>query len=450
MKATKISSLILMMALILFSAISCKKDTSSPTPDPQPTNNGFTGLKVQEGFTWSTAEYLILDLQFVDDADNPLATSFEVYSQFPGGVKFMDGASNANGTFYRKYKIANYRSSVTVVIPNQAPVVIGFDKINTQIGNLTSTAFQAKQTIMVSNPGFKSVAEETYQYYPAEGQFGTISFEDTWPHTADYDFNDVVLDYNVLGTFNDDNEVTKINMVLYLRASGANAMNGHGNGVGISFKHSWSWDGPYADIASVTVNGETVAQEATNYASFILIDNVEDYQKTFNTFANQAFIEPTRFEVEIIFNTPAEDWWEVELPLNNIFIFDALNRAREIHLPWCMPTSLVDPEFAGFDKDFSDSIAFDPTNFKAGNMVVGYYTYMTEEGYPWAINLYFDEAGDNLFRYPVEYMDIREAYAPAFAGWVENWDPDDWFLPEYRVEGKVYETIPDPVYPEMQ
>jgi LruC domain-containing protein len=386
----------------------------------------------------------------VDAADNPVSTSFEVYSQFPGGVKFMDGTSGVNGLFYRKYKIANYRSSVTVVIPNQEPLVITFEQVDIQLGTLTSKAFQAKQSIVVSEPGFKSLAEETYQYYPAEGQFGTLTFEDTWPYTADYDFNDVVLDYNVLATFDDNEEVTKINMVLYLRASGANAMDGHGNGVGISFKHSWSWDGPYADIASVTVNGEAVAQEGTDYPSFILIDNVEDYQKTFNTIANQAFVAPTRFDVEIILNTPAEDWWVVDMPLNNMFIFDALNRSREIHLPWYLPTSLADPDLAGIDTDFSDSTAFDPTNFKSANMVVGYYTYMSEEGYPWGINVYFDEAGDNLFRYPVEYMDIREAYEPAFAGWVESWDPMDWYLPEYRIEGKVFETIPDPVYPEMQ
>ena len=32
-------------------------------------------------------------------------------------------------------------------------------------------------------------------YSPAEGQFGTLAFEDLWPAKGDYDFNDIVIDY---------------------------------------------------------------------------------------------------------------------------------------------------------------------------------------------------------------------------------------------------------------
>ncbi|MCF8364583.1 MAG: LruC domain-containing protein [Bacteroidales bacterium] len=450
MKKIKLSFSVLMMALIAVITISCEKNLESPA-SPDPSTKKFTDLVVPENFTWSTASFLLIDLKFVDANQNPVVTTFEIYSEYPNGIKFMDGVSNTDGVFIRKYKIANYRTSITVVIPNEEAKVITFNETSITVGELTTEAFEAKQTFVVSNPGLKSITDETYQYYPAEGQFGTLAFEDTWPNMADYDFNDVVLDYNVMGTYDEDWKVTKINMVLYLRASGANSQDDRGSGVGISFKHSWCYEGePYADIATVTVNGESISPEASDYPSFILIANVEDYQPTYNTFADQSFVYPVRFDVEIVFDSPAEDWWDVELPLNNLFIFDSKDRGRETHLPWFLPTSLANPDLAGTAMDFSDPLTFDPNNFKAGNMMVGYYTYMTVNGYPWGLDVYFDEGTDDLFLYPVEFTDIREAYEPAFSGWVENWDPWDWYSPEYQVSGKVYESLPDPGYPEMQ
>jgi len=450
MKRMKLISTIVMMAIFTIIAFSCKKDVNNE-PVIDPNSNKFTDLVVPDNFTWSTAEYLLIDLKFVDANQNPVSTAFEIYSEYPGGKKYMNGASNEEGLFNRKYKIASSHSSITVVIPNQNPEIITFDQTTISFGNLQSDAYQAKETIVVTNPTFKAVAEETYQYFPAEGQFGTVVFEDNWPSSADYDFNDVVLDYNVMGTYDEDWNVTKINMVLYLRASGANSQEGRGNGVGLSFKFPWSYQGePFVDIAKVTVNDQEVTAEATDYPSYILIGNVEEYQPTFNTFASQAFAYPIRFDVEIVMNTPAGDWYEVELPLNNLFIFDSQDRGRETHLSWALPTSLVNTDYCGYGKDGSDPEAFDANNFKAGNMVVGYYTYMTEEGYPWGLDIYFDEGDNNWFMYPVEFMDIREAYDPAFSGWVESWDPWDWYMPEYRVAGKVYESVPDPVYPEME
>jgi LruC domain-containing protein len=440
---------IFMLAFFVVFMFSCKKDVNENNPDT--ISGKFSELEVPEGFTWSTSEFLLIDLKFTDGDQNPVSTSFEIYSAFPGGVKYMDGTSGNEGVFTMKYKIANHRNSIAVVIPNQEPVVVTLEKITQQIGNLESEIFQAKQTIQVLNPVLKSVKEDILQYFPAEGKFGTLAFEDTWPHSADYDFNDVLIDYHVIGTYDENYDVTQINMVLYLRASGANSEDGRGSGVGLSFKHAWSWDGPYADIAEVTVNDVPVLPESTEYPSYILIENVEEYQPTYNTFPPpSAFVYPYRFDVEIIFDTPAADWWEVELPLNNIFIFDSQDRGREIHLPFYLPTSFADPLLAGTAKDDSDPYAFNPENFKAGNMVIGYYTYMTSEGYPWGLNIYFDEEDENLFLYPTEFTDIREAYDPAFSGWVENWDPWDWYLPENGITGKIYETLPNPVYPEME
>ncbi len=447
MKRMKVVSTVLMMAMIAIVSFSCKKDienTIDPIPDPD--SKKFSDLVVPENFTWSTAEYLLIDLEFVDANQNPVVTSFEVYSEYPNGIKFMDGASNENGIFNRKYKVASKRTFFVVIIPNQEPSTVTFENTSLNIGNQQTNAYIAKHTIIVNNPSFKSENANTYQYYPAEDVYGTIGFEDLWPNEGDYDFNDVVIDYNAKATFNDDFKVTQIDMLLYLRASGA----AYNNGFGMSFKHSWVYEGePYADIASVTVNGIAIQPEATEYPSYMLIPNIKEKMNFLNTFPEQEFYPSIEFQVQIIFNTPAEDWWEVDLPLNNPFIISDMERGREVHLPWYLPTSLANPSIAGTHDDASDPFAFDPNNFKASNMF-GFYTYMTTEGYPWAINVYFDESNNDLFRYPIEIMDMREAYYPAFDGWVTNYDPFDWYLPEYGIDGKIYETIPDPIYPGVE
>ncbi len=440
----KLSILALLSFLVVLSACN-KQEIINDAPEEEDSGK-FTDLKVPEGFSWSTSKPTVFDLNFQDADGLPVSTEFSIYTSYPGGSKLIDGISKDDGTYALRYKIASRNESIVVVLPDGQKESIQLKEIQLEDYNNTD-GFLAQKEITCKQPAFKSGRAVSYQYFPAEGQFGTLCFEDTWPHQADYDFNDVLIDYNVKGTYVDNWTVSRIDMVLYLRASGASSHNG----LGISFKHFWCWDGfPQVDIGSVKVNGETIpAESGTSYPSYILIPDIEEHQPYYNTFADQDFRDPIRFEVSIEFATPAEDWWEVELPLNNIFLIIDGERGRELHLPTYVPTGLADPSYVGTGKDASDPYAFNPDNFKDSKMMMGFFTYKTEEEFPWVLDIYFDEAGDNLFRYPVEFMDIREAYYPAFENWVMYWWPWEWYLPEHRVEGKVYETIPDPTYPEM-
>ncbi|MFP4289284.1 MAG: DUF4842 domain-containing protein [Bacteroidales bacterium] len=58
------------------------------------------------------------------------------------------------------------------------------------------------------------------------------------------------------------------------------------------------------------------------------------------------------------------------------------------------------------------------------------------------MDIYFEDESDDLFQYPTERTDITEAY-PSFINWVENWNPWDWYLPEYRRQDKVYDKMPE-------
>lgn len=433
MKSKKAFNLLLinLFSLALVFGVGCKK---TDTPDvPSDGEKSFTDLKVAENFTWRTSMSLDIDLMFVDQNQNPLVTAFTVWTEFPGGIKLIDGVSRADGSFKRKYTVATARQGVTIEIPGNEPVEILFTETTIR----DWPAYQAKKTIVLDNPPFKTVLAETYAYYPSQGQFGTIAFEDNWPNKGDYDFNDVVIDYNVKATFNDDDLVSRIDMQLYLRAAGA----AYDNAFGISFRHVWSYNGPFPAIASVTVNGATIQPEQTTYPSYILIPSTKSAMPVYNTFMNNPFTPPVEYLVEIVFAEPIDEW-DMELPLQNPFIVIDQERGREVHLPWGMPTSLADPSYAGTKHDATDPDAFLPENFKA---LGGYYTYMSPNGHPWAIDVYFETGSDELFLYPRERTPINVAY-PSFANWVEFWSPWDWYLPQYRAAGEIYTKIPDPPY----
>lgn len=413
---------------LIFVNTACMKDEITPSGQDEEETTGFENIQVAEDFTWRTSQDLAIELTLVDVQGNPVAgSSMSFYTEYPGGVNLLNGTSRADGKFLKKYTVSAARESITLVLAEQDPVVLNFS--DTIINDFP--AFVIKDTVVVENPGVKVVVLDPSSYYPSEGQFGTLIFEDNWPHKADYDFNDVVIDYNVEAVFNDEFLVERIIMKLYLRASGA----AYDNAFGISFKYSWSGD-DYPQIGQVTVNNETIQPENTQYPSYILIPNIADAMPVYNTFMANPFDQPIEYLVEIEFDDPVSEW-DLNFPMQNPFIVVDQDRSREIHMPFDPPTSLASAEWAGKGVDASDKNAF-MTELK---VMGGNFTYMTEDWYPWAMNIYFEDGSSDLFQYPTERTDISEAYN-SFRSWVEQWDPWDWYLPEYQEENMVYNKLP--------
>jgi len=423
----------LLAVLFAFMSSGCLK-TDNKEPDNPSGDKKFNELKVAEDFTWRTSKTLKIDLTLVDKNQNPVAHEISFYADYPDGARLLGGQSRSNGKFQRKYTVTSGRMDITAVLPGQNPVVIPFTE--TEINGFP--AFEIVRTIVVENPGLKSLKAFTpSSEFPCEGSYGTIVFEDSWPHQADYDFNDVVIDYNVKAIYDDDDLITNIEMRLFLRAAGAS----NDNAFGISFRQYWSYNGPFPDIASVTVNGNIIQPENTVYPAYILIPSTKAVMPALNTIMNNPFDYPIAFFVEITFNEPI-DQWDLELPLQNPFIVVNQDRGREVHLPFDLPTSLADPTWAGKGKDATDPDAFLSGGLKS---VGGYFTYMTQEWYPYALHVYFEDGSNELFQYPTERRPINEAYT-SFQGWVENWSPWNWYMPQYRAAGNVYSKTPNPPY----
>jgi len=262
-------------------------------------------------------------------------------------------------------------------------------------------------------------------YYPSEEGFGTLAFEDLWPAKGDYDFNDVVIDYNINQITNGNNQVVEIIANFTLRALGA------------SFKNGFGFQLPLlpGDIASVT--GQNLSEgiislnpnntEANQSKAVIIVfDNGFDILKHpgggtgVNTVPTAPFVEPVTIELVITLTEP-KALSQVGIPPYNPFIFTNLRRGYEIHLPDKQPTDLANFTLFGTSNDNS---------IPAQNRY-----YKTTGNLPWAIHII------ESFDYPVERSQITQGHLK-MGTWAQSSGQQfgDWFknLSGYRNNEHIY------------
>jgi len=69
--------------------------------------------------------------------------------------------------------------------------------------------------------------DDIKNYYPSNG-YGTLAFEDLWPSKGDYDFNDLVIDYQFEINTDINNFVQSVDGTFVIKAFGASFENGFG------------------------------------------------------------------------------------------------------------------------------------------------------------------------------------------------------------------------------
>jgi LruC domain-containing protein len=232
---------------------------------------------------------------------------------------------------------------------------------------------------------------------------GTLAYEDLWPSQGDYDFNDMVIDYEVDHIINGNNNIVDIEADWTVRAVGA----GFKNGFGFQFN-----DIDAADISSIT--GQNLQENIVNNnangtetgqtkATIIAFDNVYKVipasgSSFINTVPGAASVAPETLTNVINFSSP-QSIADVGIPPYNAFIFANATRGREIHLPGNTPTDLADPSLFGTSADATNS--------------ANEYYYKTTSGLPWAINI------TDQFQYPVEFSPINQGYLN-FSSWATS------------------------------
>ncbi len=257
-------------------------------------------------------------------------------------------------------------------------------------------------------------------YYASSGLYGTLAFEDLWPSKGDYDFNDLVVDYNFNRISNADNMVVTLQGKFVVRAIGASFRNGFGftiEGVDPSVIESVTGT-EYTESYIQTNNNGTEAGQSD--ATIIVFDNAWKHGAG-NTKQGELFIVPDTITVSINLVTPvgADDFGVAPF---NPFIIVNKERGKEVHLANHPPSDLADESYFGQ--------AFDDTQPSIGKY------YKTEENLPWAVNF------PSKFQYPVETVSIDLGHLK-FVPWVlsEGVDYKNWYKDEagFRNASNIYQ-----------
>jgi len=246
-------------------------------------------------------------------------------------------------------------------------------------------------------------------YSPADNQMGTMAFEDFWPSKGDYDFNDVVVNYNATET-KVDGQISKVILKLQPVARGA------------SFKNALkvSINTPISNIASATMGKNSHAVpiapiEDGNQTMFVIIDDIESALPSptgfefANTESNSPKVTGAMFTLTINFKNPIDENVFGSAPYNT-FISRKLDNGEviEVHFPGYRPTKYASKRKFGTGHDDTD---------KSTDKY-----YQTKDNLPWAMII------PQIWEHPKEKVDLSQDY-PEILDWASSRGKSkkDWY-----------------------
>jgi LruC domain-containing protein len=270
-------------------------------------------------------------------------------------------------------------------------------------------------------------------YLPTEG-FNTLMFEDLWPGKGDFDFNDLVVDYQMKLISNAKNELVDLVFTYKVKAIGAAFKNGLGvelRNIKPSQVFSVKGNSLKTGIHKIAANG---LEEGTESLTFIAFDNAFDllpYAGGGVTGVNTTVGAPAqKIRTETVVINFLQDGKsangtpvmvkEIRMDQFNPFMIVNQKRGVEIHLPDMPPTALADRSLFGTKEDASSE--------GSGRW------YKTKNNFlPWALNVSMEVP------YPIEKVSLEKAY-PYFAKWAQSNGSEyaDWYIEKYRENGALY------------
>jgi LruC domain-containing protein len=279
----------------------------------------------------------------------------------------------------------------------------------------TSTKYTTSATTLQPDADGDGVADANDEYpndvnkafnnlYPSASH-GTLMFEDLWPGKGDYDFNDLVVNYQYNTVTNAANQVVEVRYSFVTRAVGGSLHNGFAFQLdGINSNKITSVTGSKATGASWLQlnNNGTEASQGDN-ANIVVFDDAYELLPTqggysfINTFQGSpdSGKDTTNIVVTFINNgvVPtggALSYNDFGTNVFNPYIIVNQVRGKEIHLVDRIPSAKVDATLFGTGQDKS-------------NPLTGSY-YKTANNLPWAINV------STSIPFPQERTDISEAF----------------------------------------
>ncbi len=264
---------------------------------------------------------------------------------------------------------------------------------------------------------------------------GTLAYEDLWPWKGDYDFNDLVINYDFDIFKNVHEQIRHITATFVIYAFGASYYNGFGFELpGVSPDALLSVTGSRLKPSSYVHLRTNGLEEGQPHATVIVFDDAFDVMPSpgggigVNTVPSAPYVTPDTIVIEMRFMNngvpaPGGPVTFSQLDIGNFNPFLMVNQQRgvEVHLPGYPPTALANQQLIGTGQD-------------DGNHGTDRY-YRTINNLPWAINI------PEVFSYPIEKQDITGAFLH-FAEWAESDGQSypDWYKdkPGYRNENLIY------------
>jgi LruC domain-containing protein len=249
-------------------------------------------------------------------------------------------------------------------------------------------------------------------FYPAENQYGSFVVEDLWPGLGDFDFNDLVVDYQFQQKADPQNKVREMSIRLKTRAIGASFRNGFGIELPLSPDAIKSVSGSVVkgDYVKVLSNGVEANQKKAVIIAFEDSYDVLPYAGSgtgVNVEPDKGFTEPTIQEIKVVFASPLALSALGQAPFNPFLIIDG-NREKEIHMSGYEPTSLANIDYFGKSQD-------------ASSPGKGWY-YRTNDNLVWMLEV------PTSFDYMVERQDLVKGHLK-FSSWAESGGAKDadWY-----------------------
>jgi len=357
------------------------------------------------------------------------------------GVRHLQ-SSNRNFYTIKSFNAENddILSAHTVMLHDDETdnVILGFEDINRTYGNCDqdfndvvlmldsnpSSAIDYSQLealpeptdqdgdgILDANDDYPDDAERAFNhFYPSQDRKGTLAYEDLWPAKGDYDFNDLVVSYQMRETVQHQGLIKDIKANFEILARGAAIASG--------FSVAFDNINPGAlESATLSVNGgqaENIFAEPNQDRlviklfsnSFIHTVPAADCLY-FNTQNNCGVAIGDEFELILTFSNPQQSDDVGSAPYNP-YIWRANEPGREVHLADHSPTFQADSDFFGELED--------DTSIADGRY------YKTPTNLPWALDISYP------WCHPKEHKTISNTYL-LFNNWAESSGAEDadWY-----------------------
>ena len=353
------------------------------------------------------------------------------------------GSSTTPGTYASTTQIIQILQNVTGILiapeyqngyySSNGPEFICLGKVGVVADVTTFPIIQQGQTmddndedgVPNSTDDYPDDANKAYNNFsPGEGVYATLAYEDLWPQKGDYDFNDLVIDYNYNVITNASNKVVDVVGDFIVKASGAGFLNGFAVELPVSPSTISSITGQVLSGSTFTLASNGTEAGQTNSVIPLFDDAHTLFNTTgfINTVPSHAYYNPVSINLQISFNGSFDISALGTAPYNPFIVANQL-REFEVHLAGMQNTNLVDLNLFGTGDDDSNT----------GQLKY----YQTINNLPWAIHLPVN------FDYPIESNSIETAYLK-FVEWAESGGSQspNWYMDEagYRNSNYIYPT----------